>query len=287
MSRKEIKDLIIPNTGTTINYNTFRNCYNFTSVTIPSSVTNIADSAFLNCTEVASITIDANNTIFDSRDNCNAIIKTNNNTLIFGCSSTNIPNSVTSIGGGAFYNCSNLTGINIPNSVTSIEDDAFYGCTSLAELIIEDRTTTLNLSSIGLLDCPLQDVHIGMDDFGNIFQGNALLKKVSLGNTVTNIGTDAFAGCTGLTSITIPNSVTSIGDYAFCDCTGLTSITIPNSVTNVGNNAFLGCKSLTKLVIEDGTKDLYLFDSYLLDCPLQELYMGRSFESQLLSYGCH
>ena len=287
LNGKEIKDLIIPNTVTTINYNTFRNCYNFTSVTIPSSVTNIADSAFLNCTEVASITIDANNTIFDSRDNCNAIIKTNNNTLIFGCSSTNISNSVTSIGGGAFYNCSNLTGINIPNSVTSIEDDAFYGCTSLAELIIEDRTTTLNLSSIGLLDCPLQDVHIGMEDFGNIFQGNALLKKVSLGNTVTNIGTDAFAGCTGLTSITIPNSVTSIGDYAFCDCTGLTSITIPNSVTNVGNNAFLGCKSLTKLVIEDGTKDLYLFDSYLLDCPLQELYMGRSFESQLLSYGCH
>ncbi len=67
--------------------------------------------------------------------------------------------------------------------------------------------------------------------------------------SVTSIGNDAFADCSGLTSVTIPNSVTSIGDRAFYNCSGLTSVTIPNSVTSIGDYAFYGCSGLTSVKV--------------------------------------
>ena len=70
-------------------------------------------------------------------------------------------------------------------------------------------------------------------------------------SSVTSIGDNAFAYCSGLTSVTIPNSVTSIGRYAFDGCSGLTSVTIPNSVTSIGYEAFNNCRGLTKVEISD------------------------------------
>jgi len=71
---------------------------------------------------------------------------------------------------------------------------------------------------------------------------------VTIPNSVTLIGSEAFSGCTGLMSVTIPNSVTTIGVGAFYGCTGLTSVTIPNSVTSIGYNTFSGCTSLTSII---------------------------------------
>ena len=67
---------------------------------------------------------------------------------------------------------------------------------------------------------------------------NCGLTSITIPNSVTIIGRNAFYGCGGLTSVTIPNSVTSIGENAFKGCNGLTSVTIPNSVTSVGATAF-------------------------------------------------
>ncbi|MBQ6209968.1 MAG: leucine-rich repeat protein, partial [Prevotella sp.] len=72
--------------------------------------------------------------MYDSRNNCNAIIETSTNTLISGCKNTSIPNSVTTIGDGAFHGCSGLTSITIPNSVTTIGDGAFHGCSGLTSI---------------------------------------------------------------------------------------------------------------------------------------------------------
>ena len=105
-----------------------------TNVTIGNSITEIFYLTFNNCPSLSSVTVASGNSVFDSRDNCNAIIETATNTLILGCKNTVIPNSVTTIGDYAFLGCSGLTGISIPNSVTSIGDEAFCGCSSLDDV---------------------------------------------------------------------------------------------------------------------------------------------------------
>ena len=77
------------------------------------------------------------------------------------------------------------------------------------------------------------------------------MTSVTIGNSVTSIGSSAFWHCSGLTSLTIPNSVTSIGSSAFRYCSGLTSVTIGNSVTSIGSYAFEYCSGLTSVHISD------------------------------------
>ncbi|MBR6441409.1 MAG: leucine-rich repeat domain-containing protein, partial [Bacteroidales bacterium] len=105
-----------------------------TSITIPDSVTSIGDQAFSSCSGLTSVSVSNGNTIYDSRNGCNAIIHTSSNTLISGCRNTLIPNTVTSIGDYAFSGCTGLTSVTIPNSVTSIGTSAFYECSGLTEI---------------------------------------------------------------------------------------------------------------------------------------------------------
>ena len=113
---------------TRIGENAFEGCSKLTKITIPNSVISIGMNMSKDCSKLTSIIVENGNTIYDSRDNCNAIIQTATNTLITGCKTTIIPNSVTNIGQGAFRNCSSLTSITIPNSVKIIEQTAFYSC---------------------------------------------------------------------------------------------------------------------------------------------------------------
>ena len=128
------KNTTIPNSVTSIGRFAFYGCSGLTSVTIPNSVTSIGEGAFAGCSGLTSVTVDKNNGTYNSRDNCNAIIETSTNKLIVGCKNTIIPNSVTSIGNGAFYSCWGLTSVTIPNSVTSIGDGAFDYCLMLRNL---------------------------------------------------------------------------------------------------------------------------------------------------------
>ena len=125
----------LPNSVTSIGFGAFAGCSSLTSVEIPNSVTSIGAAAFAYCSSLTSIVVAPNNPKYDSRDNCNAIIESESNTLIAGCPNTTIPNSVTSIGYGAFGYCSSLTSVVIPNSVTSIGDHAFESCENLKQLI--------------------------------------------------------------------------------------------------------------------------------------------------------
>ena len=206
---QEIKDLVIPNSVTSIGNSAFENCSSLTSVTIPESVTSIGNSAFSGCSSLTKT-----NYTGDVAGWCN---------INFGGSYANpmlyshnfyindqeikdlvIPNSVTSIGNSAFYGCSSLTSVTIGESVTSIGNSAFNGCSSLASVTIGNSVTSI----------------------GNYaFENCSSLASVTIGNSVTSIGSSAFRGCSSLTSVTIGESVTSIGGYAFRNCSSLTSIT--------------------------------------------------------------
>ena len=107
---------------------------------IPDSVTQIGANAFSGCSSLQSIVVSEGNTIYDSRNNCNAIIETESNILVAGCSQTVIPDSVTQIGKEAFCRCSSLQSIVIPDSVTRIEGRAFYHCSSLQSIVIPKGT---------------------------------------------------------------------------------------------------------------------------------------------------
>ena len=138
-----LKNILIPNSVTSIRESAFYYCQSLTSITISNSVTSIYNSAFWDCSSLSSIKVDNNNPKYDSRNNCNAIIETSTNTLIMGFKSTVIPNSVTSIGDYAFFDCSSLISINIPNSVKSIGSDAFKYCIGLTSITIPNSVTSI------------------------------------------------------------------------------------------------------------------------------------------------
>ena len=132
----------IPSSVTTIGDWAFANCRGLTNVNIPSSVTSIGDRAFSWCHGLTSISVESGNSVYDSRNNCNAIIETATNTLIAGCKNTIIPEGVTSISNYAFAS-SGLTSVTIPMSVTSIGHGAFWGCAGMTSVTIPSGVTSI------------------------------------------------------------------------------------------------------------------------------------------------
>ena len=146
-----LTSVIIPDSVTSIRESAFYKCTSLTSIAIPDSVTSIDFTTFFDCTSLTSIIVDEDNPVYDSRNNCNAIIETSNNLLLTGCSSTKIPNSVTDIGNYAFSNCTSLTSITIPNSVSRIGGSAFMGCIALKRITIPNSVTTID--DCAFFDC--------------------------------------------------------------------------------------------------------------------------------------
>lgn len=147
----------IPSTVTTIGDSAFSGCSGLTTLHIPSSVTKITRNSFNGCSGLASITVDSENTVYDSRDNCNAIVVKSTNTLLIGCKNTVIPNTVTTIDNYAFYSCSGLTSVDIPSTVTRIGTNSFFNCSGLTSVTVNATTppTVGSLAFDSTNECPI------------------------------------------------------------------------------------------------------------------------------------
>ena len=207
----------IPNSIESIDYYAFGGCKNLRSVSIPKSVTNIGGAIFGGCSALSQIIVDKENPVFDSRNNCNAIIKTDENSLVTACMNTSIPITVTSIGDSAYSGFETLTNIVIPDNITSLGNSAFYNCTGLTDITIPSSVTNIGNSAFGLCSS---------------------LKSIILPKGVKQIGVGAFMYCHSLTDVIISDTVTDIGAGAFRYCKNLLSINIPETVSSIGDKAF-------------------------------------------------
>lgn len=265
----ELTHMDIPASVKSIGQYAFYGCTNLQDITIPAAVASIGECAFANCPSMATMVVENGNTVFDSRDNCNAIIQTATDELISGCKNSVIPGSVITIGDKAFYRCSALTSVNIPESVTTIGRESFRECTNLATVTMGNHVTSISpyafycCNALTDITLPATLKSIGYRAFyqcsklksltipGSVksindhaFYGCSGVTSLTINSGVENISSWAFANCTGLTSVVIPATVKMIDTYAFYYCTGLTSVVIPASVTSIGNDAFYNCTSL-------------------------------------------
>ena len=235
-----LQSINIPESVKSIGGNVFEGCHSLQSLFIPKNVTYIGTNVIWGCSSLSSIIVDEGNSVFDSRNGCNAIIETSSNTLIIGCNNSVIPEGVTTIGDYAFYRCDKLQSLVVPKSVTSIGTYAFFGCSGLTAIEVESENPIFDSRNgcNAIIETSSNTLIIGCN--------NSVIPE-----GVTTIGDLAFYQCSGLTSINIPEGVTTIGEETFYDCSGLTSINIPEGVTTIGEGAFSGCSGLTSIIIPE------------------------------------
>lgn len=305
----KMQSIIIPDGVQSIE-GAFIGCERLMEIFIPKSVTNIvaifgAYSIFKDdhhsilkemYPHLTSIIVEKGNKVYDSRNNCNAIIETATNTLIAGCAKTIIPNDIQTIGEHAFDDCIDLISIDIPHSVKNINEFAFYKCRNLSSVTLHNGISNIrarafentNLKSIYIPEsiqeiqcylfegCPLESIVVDSNNpvYDSRDNCNAIIETatntliVGCANTripssVTRIGIGAFIGCTTLTHIDIPASVRVIDFAAFDNCENMVSITFHEGLHTIKCN-FDGCKKLKELIFPKTLKEYYT--SIFRDC---------------------
>lgn len=251
-SASDLESIEIPNSVTWIGSQAISSCEKLRSVKISSSVKTIESNNLEYCPNLEEIWVDPENTVYDSRDSCNALIKTSTNELLVGSSTSFIPSTVVSIADKAFYNISGLETITIPSSVSSVGYFAFAFCMNLEHLVTEGEVT---LGSYAFNSC-------------------RSLNDVQLGEGLQKISAFCFDNCSSLTSITIPESVTVIDSCAFSYCTKLESVNLGENLQRIGARAFM-YTSLTDINIPDAVTDLG--NKAFYECEkLKSAYIGRN-----------
>ena len=281
-NRKNLEEVILPETVTFIDETAFSDCISLRSINLPSNLQTIALSAFNKCTSLLSIAVPASLTLMGTSAfaNCTSL-----NNLTFGACSANI-------GDSAFYNCTALTTVNIPGEIDKIGASAFSGCSKIKDVTLNSGLVDIGNSAftscvllnqitvpgtvaaigaaafagcVSLASATLQAGVVRIGD--NAFAGDKLLSNMNIPGSVENIGINSFANCSGLMNVTFAEGLQTIGTQAFSGCTSLTQIDIPSSVTSIGNydNAFFNCTSLTDINVSTDNNNYSHIDGVLFN----------------------
>ncbi len=264
----------VPDGVTKIGKSSFFGCKHVTRIVIPDSVINISSTAFWNCNSLTSIEVDRNNKKYKSVDG-NLFSKDGTELIQYAKGKTAtefaIPNSVTTLGFGAFAYCKRLTNIFIPSTVTYIESRVFSACSGLTNVTFESDPALTNIGDRAFQMCErLTKIVIpsGVENIGSyafysciklenieVDSKNEIYKSVD-GNLYSKDQTELIQYAIGKTekSFTVPDSVARIGMSAFRFCDSLTKAILPDSVQEIGDCAFAYCKNLENISIPNDTK---------------------------------
>ena len=226
---KNLKEVVIPSSVTSIGPNSFNNCWSLMNVSFldPPSLRIIGIMAFSNCVSLTEI---------------------------------QLPSSLESIEDGAFKDCSSLKQISIPSSVKSIKEKCFFNCLSLCKIVFSDSSSLESIESCAFGKCkslkeitlPQTLTKIEQFTFNNCLS----LVHVAIPSSITSIDNFAFSDCLSLTQITIPSSVTSIGKGAFQNCSSLVEVKILSSIQSIEDYSFECCSSLARFEIPSSVKSI-------------------------------
>ena len=304
-----LKEISFSENIETIENEAFRNCNQLTNVCLPSKLNAVNDYTFEDCDALKSVTFGNSVTKIGAQ-------------AFYSCSSLTdilLPDSLCRIEANAFYNCTALEKINIPEKLTAVGPDAFYNCQSLKRVDISDISSLCKIKFVSKNSNPLTYAHnlykdgelvteAEIEENTEIIEDYAFcncvnLTKVSIPKSVTQIGEDAFFGCSGLNRIDIedadswskisfknefsnplyyghnlylcgsplknlvlPNDLTQVNSFAFYKDENLESVTIPNGVTEIGQYAFKDCSSLKEIVLPQGLQSIGAYS--FCNCPL-------------------
>ena len=222
---------------------------------IPKTITDIHGGAFYLCTNLEKIVVEKGNPVYDSRNNCNAIIETLSDKLVFGCKNTVIPLGIKIIELSAFKDQTNLKTINIPESVTRIKHAAFMGCRRLKELHLPKSIKCIEsyaFMNCGNLSKVTFDPDIALFEIDTETFAACAFKEISLPKRIRTIKSGAFEKCTRLENIVLNDGLDNICGYAFENCVSLKELKIPDSVTTIGRWVCRGCEDLEAVYFGSG-----------------------------------